>query len=682
MPQSFIPPQPKKVPHETRAHGHTISDPYFWMRERDNPEVIEHLKRENDYTSQVMRGTEALQEKLYHEILGRIKETDLSVPVKFGGYFYYGRTEKGKQYSIHCRKKGSLEAAEEILIDGNELAQGHSYFRIGTLKVSPDQNLLAYAVDTDGSETYTLRVKDLASGKLFPDTITQMAAGFEWAADNRTFFYTVLDEARRPWRLYRHRLGDAGTGTLVHEEKDERYFLSVYKTKDRRYLILDMSSKVSSECFFLDAAKPEEKFTLIHGREPALEYSVEHHSGKFLIVTNDGAVNFKLAEAPVENPGKKNWKDRIPARPDVKLEGLEVFRDYLVIFDREQGLEKIRVEHLPSGKRHDIEFPEPVYSAWGGANREFDSASLRFEYSSMVTPHSVYDYDMETRSRELKKQQEVLGGYDSSRYECCRVWAVSHDGVKVPVSLVYRKGVKRDGKNPLFLYGYGAYGISMDASFSSPRLSLLDRGFVFAIAHIRGGGDLGRPWYEDGKFLKKKNSFHDFIAAAEHLHREGWSLPQKTVICGGSAGGLLMGAVTNMRPDLFRAVIAMVPFVDVTQTMLDASLPLTVTEYDEWGDPNKKEFFECIHSYSPYDNVRKAKYPHILVTGGLNDPRVSYWEPAKWTAKLREENLAPTDILLKMEMGSGHGGPSGRYDALREIAFEYAFVLKIMGIGE
>lgn len=674
-------PTPKKILNQTFAHGKDLKDFYFWMRDRENPEVIEHLKAENKFTDQFMEDTAPLQETLYQEILGRIKETDLSVPVRYADYYYYSRTEQGKQYAIQCRKKSSLEGAEEILLDGNVLAEGHNYFRFGTMKVSPDQRLLAYSTDTDGSETYTLRIKDLQTGLLLEDVILNTASSLEWASDNRTFFYSTLDAAKRPYKLFRHTLGTPITqDSLIFHEEDEGYFLGLYKTKDRKFLVLHLASKTTAECRVLSADKPDGEFQTIHPREKDMEYSVEHHDGRFFILHNSGAVNFKISQAAVLDCSKKNWKDFLPYRPEIKIEGLDVFRDYLVIYLRDRGLEKIQVMNLALGQSHYIEFPEPAYSAWGSANREYQSKILRFEYSSLVTPHAVYDYDMETRSRELKKQQEIPSGYDFTKYVSERITAKSHDGVDVPISLVYAKGAKRDGSSPLFLYGYGSYGISMDPTFSVSRLSLLDRGFIFAIAHIRGGGDLGRPWYEEGKFLKKKNTFADFIAAAEHLIKEKYTSPREIAICGGSAGGLLMGAVTNARPDLFKAVLAMVPFVDVLNTMMDASLPLTVTEYEEWGNPGDKQYFDYIASYSPYDNVRPQEYPSMLITGGLNDPRVSYWEPAKWTAKLRENNLAKTPILLKMEMGSGHGGPSGRYDSIKEISFEYSFILKIFGI--
>lgn len=658
-----------------------MSDPYRWLRERENPEVTAHLNSENEFTASYMKGTEPFQQKIYQEILGRIKETDFSVPVYYAGYYYYSRTEQGKQYGIQCRKKGSLQAPEEILLDANELAQGHSYFSFGVLKVSPSQNLLAYSTDTDGSEKYTLYVKDLLTGRLLSDEIPNTGSGLEWAADSRSFFYTTLDSAKRPFKLFRHLLGAKPTeDELVYHEKDEAYFLGLFKTKDRHFLVLHLGSKTTSECRVLEACNPLGAFRIIHPREKDLEYSIEHHEGFFYILHNFQAVNFKLSKAPVSSCGKSNWKDFVPYRPDVKLEGLDIFRNYFVIYQREKGLEKIQVMDLADGQSHFIDFPEPAYSAWGSGNREFESKILRFEYSSLVTPHAVFDYNMESRERELKKQQEIPSGYQRSSYESERIFAKSFDGTEVPVSIVYKKGLKRDGSNPVFLYGYGSYGMSVDPTFSVSRLSLLDRGFIFAMAHIRGGGDLGRPWYEDGKFLKKKNTFEDFVAAAEYLIQENYTSAGNIAIAGGSAGGLLMGAVTNARPELFKAVLALVPFVDVLNTMLDPTLPLTITEYEEWGNPEEKEYFDYIASYSPYENVRPQEYPSMLITGGLNDPRVSYWEPAKWAAKLRENNLAQTPILLKMEMGSGHGGPSGRYDSIKEISFEYAFILKVFGV--
>lgn len=676
------PPKAKKVLQTLEKHGLSWGDPYYWLRDRDNPEVLRHLENENSYTENFMADTKELQEKIYQEILGRIKETDLSVPVKIGPYFYYSRTEKGKQYAIFCRKKESLQADEEIYLDQNKLAEGHSYFRVGISKISPNHQMLAYSTDTNGSEMYTVFVKNLETGELLKDQIPNTYANLEWAADNQTFFYTILDEAKRPYKLMRHHLGtNPSADVLVHHEKDDSFFLSIYKTKDRKYLMLDLSSKITSEIHYLEAARPQDSFRVIQARERKHEYSAEHYEGRFLIVTNDQAVNFRLMETAVASPAKTHWKEIIPSRPEIKLEGMSLFKNHWVLYEREKGLTHIRIMNPQTRESYLVDFPEPVYTAEAAGNPEYDTETLRFEYTSLVTPSSVFDFNMKTKQRELKKQQEVLGGYDAAQYVSERLWASSHDGVKVPISIVYKKGLQKDGNNPLFLYGYGSYGISIDPGFSSTRLTLLNRGFVFAIAHIRGGGDLGRPWYEDGKFLKKKNTFQDFIAAAEYLIREKYTSPEKLVIEGASAGGLLMGAVTNLRPDLFKAVIAKVPFVDVIHTMLDETLPLTVTEYDEWGNPDDKAFFDYMLSYSPYDNVQKKSYPIMLITGGLNDPRVQYWEPAKWALKLRDHQLGNQPILLKMEMGSGHSGPSGRYEYLKEIAFDDAFLFKVLGIS-
>lgn len=679
----FTPPRPRQIPHEIFAHGLQWNDPYFWLRDRGNPEVLKHLQAENAYTEQMMADTQPFQEKLYKEILSRIKETDLSVPVKIDDYFYYTRTEQGKQYAIHCRKKGGA-GHEEIILDQNVLAEGLEYFRLGVCKVSPDHQKLAYSVDANGSELFTVRVKDLQSGRLLPDTIPATYPNLEWAADNRTFFYTILDPAKRPYQLLRHRLDEPSSqDALVYHEEDEAYFVTLYKTKDRQYLMLDLASKVTTEIRCLESSAPGGNFQVLQPRIRGMEYSAEHYQGKFLIVTNDaGAQNFKLIECPVTSPSKNFWKEIIGARPEVKIEGMSIFQNHWVLYEREQGLTHIRVMNPQNYESFRIDFPEPVYTVEPAGNPDYHSKLLRFEYASLITPPSVFDFDMETKTRELKKQQEVLGGYDSSQYVSERLWARSHDGVQVPVSIVYKRGISRNGQNPLFLYGYGSYGISIDPGFSSIRLSLLNRGFVYAIAHIRGGGDLGRPWYDDGKILKKKNTFYDFIAAAEHLIQQKYTSGQKLVIEGGSAGGLLMGAVTNMRPELFSVVIAKVPFVDVIHTMMDPSLPLTVTEYDEWGNPADKKIFDLMRSYSPYDNVAMRPYPWMLITGGLNDPRVQYWEPVKWAARLRDCNTGQNPMLLKMEMGAGHGGPSGRYEAIREIAFDYAFIFKALGIKD
>ncbi len=678
------PPVAKKIPKSDTLFGDVRVDNYYWLRDRKNPDVINYLKAENEYALAVMKDSEALQKKLYDEMLSRIKETDLSVPVKIDDYYYYTRTEEGKQYPIYCRKKGSLEAPEEVLLDQNKLAEGHDFCRLGVYKVSPNHRYLAYSVDFRGSETYTLRIKDLQTGELLPDSIPNTYYSVEWANNNRTLFYTTLDRTMRPYRLYRHSLGEQpDSDVLVFEEPDQAYYLSLTKTRSKAYLLINLNSMVTSEVWYLRADRPEGQFRVIHPRQHGMEYYVEHHGKEFYIVTNDNdAKNFKVMVAPVSRPGKKNWKEFIPHNRAVKIDAVDAFQNYLVVYQRENGLKTIRIFDFVSGKDHRIQFPEEVYTYWPGDNPVYNTDWLRFTYTSFITPRTVYDYNMKTRKWELKKRDEVLGGYDPNQYQSERVFAIARDGTKVPISLVYRKGLKKNGKNPLYLYGYGAYGVSIDPSFSSSRLSLLNRGFVYAIAHVRGGGEMGRYWYEDGKLLKKKNTFYDFIDCAEYLIKQKFTNPEKLVVSGGSAGGLLMGAVNNFRPDLFKVVLAHVPFVDVLNTMLDPTLPLTVIEYEEWGNPHQKEYYFYIKSYSPYDNVEAKNYPNMLVTAGLNDPRVSYWEPAKWVAKLRDLKTDHNLLLLKTKMGAGHSGASGRYDYLKDLAFEYAFVFKCLGIKE
>ncbi len=680
-PQLPDPPCAEKRPHTITVHGDTRVDDYYWLSDKSDPHVIAYLEAENAYMKAVMRHTEALQQRLFKEMKGRIKETDLSVPVKDGPYYYYRRTFEGKQYWTFCRKKGSLDAEEEVILDANDLAAGHDYFSVGVAEVSPDHRLLAYSIDTKGDEVYTLRVKDLTTGKLLPDEIPNTYYDVEWANDNRTLFYNVLDEAKRPHRLYRHRLGEpAAADVLVYEEPDDRFHLGLSKTRSRKYLLLELESQITSEVHVLDADAPEGPFRIIEPRRQKVEYEACHHGDSFYIVTNDEAVNFKLVRAPVESPGRANWTEVIPHRADVKLDAVDAFKDHLVIYEREAGLKTMRIRRLSDGTEHRVEFPEPVYTFLDDENPEFDSHVIRFHYTSLITPRSVYDYDMDERTRELMKRDEVLGGFDPAQYESRRIFASASDGTKIPISMVYRRSVDPQADNPLLLYGYGSYDASMEPFFSSTRVSLLDRGMIFAIAHVRGGGELGRPWYEAGKLLHKKNTFTDFIACAEHLIGEGYTSPQRLVIQGGSAGGLLMGAVTNLRPDLFKAVVAQVPFVDVLTTMLDESIPLTVVEYEEWGNPNEKPYYDYMTSYSPVDNVAAKAYPNILITAGLNDPRVGYWEPAKWAAKLRALKTDDNRLLLKTNMDSGHGGESGRYDKLKEVAFEFAFIIETLGL--
>ncbi len=672
-------PAAKKMVQNSITHGINRIDAYAWLRERENPEVMDYLNTENRFCESVMGHTQPLQETLYKEMVSRIKETDDSVPVKWGGNYYYSRTEKDRQYKIFCRKQGSLDAPEEILLDANVLAKGKEYFSLGIYRISPDHRLLSYSVDTNGSEKYVLYIKDLVSGQGLSEAIPDTYYGMEWGNDNRTIYYNTVDAALRPYRLFRHILGnDHGRDELIYEEKDERYFLELTKSRSDKYIFMHLGSKVSSEVRYLDAGKPSDDFKVFQEREKEVEYAVEHHEGDFLIVTNERAVNFKLMKTAVAATGKSYWEEVIPHRNDVLIEGVDAFKDFLVIYERSEGLKRIRIRNMSTHEDHDVNFPDPVYTVSPGGNPEYDSVTLRFVYTSMVVPSSTYDYDMNTRTRELKKQEEVIG-YDPSAYSSERVFAAADDGSRIPISLVYKKGMTKSGNNPLLLYGYGSYGITVEPGFSSPRVSLLDRGFIFAIAHIRGGQEMGRRWYEDGKLMKKKNTFTDFIRCAEFLIGERYTSSKRMAIMGASAGGLLMGTVANMRPDLFNAVVAKVPFVDVVNTMLDASLPLTVTEYEEWGDPNQKEYYEYIRSYAPYENVEKKNYPNILATAGLNDPRVSYWEPAKWVAKLRDLKTDGNLLLLKTNMGAGHGGASGRYDYLKEIAFEYAFIIDRVG---
>ncbi|MBW4548880.1 MAG: S9 family peptidase [Symplocastrum torsivum CPER-KK1] len=677
------PPSAKKQPQVLELHGDKRLDDYFWMRDRTNPEVIAYLEAENAYTEAMMQHTEALQASLYNEMLARIKETDLSVPYRKDDYYYYSRTEEGKSYPIYCRKPGSLDAPEQVLLDQNELAKGYEFFNLGVFQASPNHQLLAYSVDTNGAEQYTLFFLDLTTSQLYPETLADTYFSFAWGNDNKTVFYTKVDATNRPFKLFRHTLGTSpDEDVLIYHEKDEAYFLRISKTRSQAYILMSLGSNITSEVHYLDANNPTGSFQVIHPRQQGMEYSVEHHSDRFYIVTNDEALNFKLMQTPVASPAKENWQTVIPHQDDVMLSGVSAFVDHLVIYERKAGLPTIRVQKLSTGEENEITFPEPTYSVYEGSNPEFNTTTLRFNYTSLITPSSVFDYDLETYERELKKETEVLGGYEKTQYESERIMATASDATQIPISLVYKQGIQKDGKNPLFLTAYGSYGASYPASFSSTRLSLLDRGVVFAIAHIRGGAEMGRKWYEEGKFLHKKNTFTDFIACAEHLITQKWTASDRLAISGGSAGGLLMGAVLNSRPDLFKVAHAAVPFVDVVTTILDTSLPLSAMEWEEWGNPNNQTYYDYMKSYSPYDNVKAQDYPHLLITAGLNDSRVKYWEPAKWTAKLRELKTDNNLLLLKTNMGAGHGGASGRYESLKEIAFEYAFVLDRLGLVE
>lgn len=679
---SIVPPVAQKQSKVLALHNDQRVDHYFWMRHSDDPNVIAYLEAENAYTEAMMQHTEALQTQLYQEMLVRIKETDLSVPYRKDDYYYYSRTEEGKSYPIYCRKQGSLDAVEEILLDQNELAQDYDFFNLGVFQVSPNHQILAYSIDTTGSEQYTLFFLDLRTFELFPETLTDTYFSLAWGNDNQTIFYTKVDATNRPFQLLRHTLGSSpDQDVLIYHEPDDAYFLSVSKTRSQAYILMNLGSKLTSEVHYLDANQPTSAFQVIHPRQQGMEYKVEHHSDYFYIVTNEEALNFKLMKTPVTSPTKSNWQTVIPHREDVMLSGVSAFADHLIICERKAGLPILRVQKISTHEEHAITFPEPTYTVSLGSNPEFNTTILRFNYTSLMTPFSVFDYNMETQQRELKKETEVLGGYDRAQYQSEWIKATAADGTAIPISLVYKKGIKKDGKNPLFLTGYGAYGASYSAFFSSHRLSLLERGFVFAIAHIRGGGEMGRKWYEDGKFLQKKNTFTDFIACAEYLIANKWTSSDRLAISGGSAGGLLMGAVINQRPDLFKVVIADVPFVDVVTTILDTSLPLSALEWEEWGNPNDKTYYDYMKSYSPYDNVKPQDYPHLLITAGLNDSRVKYWEPAKWAAKLRELKTDNNLLLLKTNMGAGHGGASGRYESLKEIAFEYAFILDRLGLN-
>jgi oligopeptidase B len=678
-PPAPTPPVAARVPHPTTVHGDTRPDDYFWLREKSSPEVAAYLEAENAYTDAVMAPTEPLQDALYREMLARIKETDLSVPYREGGYFYYSRTEEGKQYPIFCRRKGDLEAPEEVTLDLNELAVGHSFLSLGTYAVSDDGALLAYSLDTTGFREYTLYLKDLRTGELLPDRIEKTGL-VAWAADGHTLFYTVEDEAKRPHRVYRHDLGPVTPDVLVLEEGDELFRVWVGRTRSKGFLLMGSASHTTTEVRYLRADDPAGEWRLLAPRRHEHEYDVDHHGDRFYIRTNDRGRNFRLVSTPIAQPEPEHWEEVVPHRPDVMLEGAEFFRRHYVLLEREQGLQSLRVTDLGSGESHRIEFPEPAYSAFPSANPEFDTTLFRYSYQSLVTPSSVFDYDMDRRVSTLLKEQPVLGGYDRTAYVSERLQATASDGTPVPISIVYRKGLPRDGSAPLFLYGYGSYGYPLPVGFSSNRLSLLDRGMAVAIAHVRGGGEMGKAWHDDGRMMKKRNTFTDFIAVAEHLVAQGYTSPDRLAAEGGSAGGLLMGAVANLRPDLFRLIVSKVPFVDVLNSMLDETLPLTVGEYEEWGNPNLKDAYDYMKTYCPYTNLKAQDYPSMLVKTSFHDSQVMYWEPAKYVARLRTLKTNDEPLLLKTNMAAGHGGASGRYDYLREVAFDYAYVLTQLGL--
>ena len=676
-----IPPTAVIKPHPITTHGHTRIDNYYWLREKENPAVIAYLEAENAYMQATTAHTADLQETLYEEMVGRIQETDSSPPVKHGDFYYYTRTEAGQQYKIHCRKQGSLDAPEEILIDENALSAGTKYFRIGVTRISPDHTLLAYSTDTSGGEHYTVHIKNLATGELLPDQIPNTIYSLEWANDNRTLFYTIQDDAWREYKLFRHTLGDApAQDPELYHEPDELFNIGLDKTKDDAYIMLDIASKETSEVRVLDANQPNGDFQIVQPRHKDRLYFVEHRDGRFYILTNDDAPNYKLMTAPVADSNFANWQEFIPHNPDKLIEGFDIFADHLVTHGRFQSLPTVDIHSFATNQFRALTFPEAVYGTRAAANPEFDSGTFRFVYTSMTTADSTYDVNMETQAWTLIKQEPVLGDYDPANFETARAWATAADGTQIPISLLYRKGIQLDGSNPCMLYGYGSYGASMPASFDQKRLSLVDRGFIWAIAHIRGGQEMGRYWYDQGKFLHKKNTFTDFIASGKHLIAEGYTRKEKMVIMGRSAGGLLIGAVLNMATDLCEIAVAGVPFVDVVTTMLDETIPLTVPEFEEWGNPKDKPYYDYMLSYSPYDNLEAKAYPHILVTAGLNDPRVQYWEPSKWVAKLRTLKTNDTRLVYKIFMGAGHFSSSGRYDYLKDTAFEYAFILDTLGL--
>jgi oligopeptidase B len=731
----IAPPQAQRRPVELEAHGDVRIDDWYWLRDKEDPQVIDHLRAENAFTESATAHTAQLQALLFEEMVERIEETDLSVPVRKGPWLYYHRTLEGQSYGIHCRRPaggeddpgqagtdpadpdsagsdragsdsaGSEAPADEIVMfDENRLAAGHDYFALGNLAVSPDHRWLAYSVDTNGSERFTMRFLDLQTGEESPESLEDTSYSMAWANDNATVLFVRVDEAMRPFQVWRHVVGtDPTRAELVYEEPDEHFYLGVGRTRDDEYILLGLDSKVTSEVRVLRADDPGGSFSVLADRRQGVEYSVDHDRGsatrpsRFLVVTNDEAEDFRLLEAPDDGGDHREWREIIPHRPGIRLDAIDPFADHLVVYEREDGETRIRVVDADSGVSNPIGQPESPSTVWGGANAEYESTILRYEYTSLVTPRSVYDYDVSTGSARLRKRQPVLGGFDPDLYRTERRWATADDGTQVPMSLVYRpdrcahddsddQGGPRNA--PCLLYGYGSYEASMDPSFSSLRLSLLDRGFVFAIAHVRGGGEMGRRWYEEGKFLAKPNTFTDFVACARALVAAGTTTPDRLVARGGSAGGLLMGAVANLAPELFRAIVAEVPFVDCLTTILDETLPLTVLEWEEWGNPvEDPEIYAVMKSYSPYDNVRSVdeqglplRYPDILATAGLSDPRVGFWEPAKWTAKLRAAN-PDNRVLLKTELGAGHGGPSGRYDAWRDEAFVYAFILDAVGMS-
>ena len=686
-------PSADRRPVEITRHGHTTVDDYGWLRDPEDPDVIAYLEAENAYTEAMLAHTEELRTTLFEEIKARIKQSDTSAPTPRDGWLYYVRTLEGEQYSFHCRRRaddgppppdGHSDEHEQVVLDENAMAEGHDYFSLGALSVSPDHRVLAYAPDWAGNEVFTLRFRDLETGEDLPDVVERRVGhGVAWANDSRTVYYTVQDDMHRPHQVWRHRLGThPDDDELVLEEDDERFWMGVGRTRSDAFVVIALGSSITSELHLLDADDPDAVPRVVAPREQGVEYSLDHRGDELLITTNaDGAEDFKLVTAPAATPGREHWSELVAHRPGVRLMGVDAFRDHVVLYERAEALTRIRILWPETGEERVVDQPEEVYAAGPGPNHDYGTGTLRYVYTSMVTPRTIYDLDVRTGERTLVKQQEVLGGYDPEAYVTRREWATAPDGRRVPISVVHRTDLELDGSNPCLLYGYGSYEHSIDPGFSSLRLSLLERGFVFAIGHPRGGGEMGRRWYEEGKFLHKRNTFTDFIACAEHLVAEGYTSPDLLGIRGGSAGGLLIGAALNLRPDLFGAAVAEVPFVDVVNTMSDRSLPLTVIEYEEWGNPEEPAYHEAMLDYSPYDNVRETAYPAMLVTAGINDPRVGFWEPAKWVAKLRRTKTDDRPLLLKTELGAGHFGPSGRYDAWKDEALVLAFLVDVLGAG-
>jgi oligopeptidase B len=682
----ITPPKANKIKKHLEIHNDVRIDPYYWLNDRENEEVIDYLKKENDYYDKMTAHTKDFQNELYEEMKGRIKEDDESVPYLFNGYYYQTRYEKGKDYPIYTRKKRSLDAKEEILFNVNDMAEGHNYYNLSGISISPNNKYASFGIDTISRRKYTIYIKNLGTGKLLKESIPLTTGGAIWANDNRTLFYTRKDEQTlRSNKIFMHVLGtDPKSDELVYEEEDETFSCFIYKTKSKKYIIIGCYSTMSNEYRILEANRPNGEFRIFQHRIRGLEYSISHYNDNFYILTNlDKAKNFKLMKTNIGSTSFKNWIDVIPHRDNVLLEDVDIFKDYLVVCERFNGLNCLRIIRWDNSSDYYLPFESETYTAYTQRNLEFDTKILRYSFNSLTTPPSVIDFNMETREKTVLKETEILGGkFDKKNYESKRLWATVKDGTKVPVSLVYKKGIKKNGRTPLLLYAYGSYGSTIDPYFSSVRLSLLDRGFIYAIAHVRGGEYLGRAWYDNGKLLSKKNTFTDFIEVSKFLIKEGYTTREHLYAYGGSAGGLLIGAIVNIEHKLYNGVIAAVPFVDVLTTMLDESIPLTTGEYDEWGNPNDHEYYEYIRSYSPYDNVDKKEYPNMLVTTGLHDSQVQYWEPAKWVAKLRDLKTDDHLLLLHTNMDTGHSGASGRFESLKETAMKYAFLLDLEGIKE